>query len=140
MFRAGVTIALSTDQSFGIEEPSCSIPSRMSLPRPFEARRPSSTTKVGENEGAVITAAEFATAKSVSFIVRQVTGLLCVAIPQERTDALELPLTIAKNTDRERTAFAVTVDAVVGTTTGVSPTERAITTVASSDRRARHDI
>lgn len=38
-----------------------------------------------ENEGAVITAAEFATAKSVSFIVRQATGLLCDAIPQERT-------------------------------------------------------
>ena len=86
-----------------------------------------------ENEGDIIMAAEFATAESISFIVRQAAGLLCVAIPEERADRLDLPLMVAKNTDRERTAFAVSVDAVEGTTTGVSPTERARTAVALAD-------
>lgn len=86
-----------------------------------------------ENEGDLIMAAEFATAESISFIVRQAAGLLCVAITEERADQLEIPLMVANNTDRERTAFAVSVDAVVGTTTGVSPTERAITSVALAD-------
>ena len=86
-----------------------------------------------ENEGDIIMAAEFATAESISFIVRKAAGLLCVAIPEDRADRLDLPLMVAKNTDRERTAFAVSVDAVEGTTTGVSPTERARTAVALAD-------
>ncbi len=86
-----------------------------------------------ENEGDVIMAAEFATAESISFIVRQAAGLLCVAITEERADELDLPLMVANNTDRERTAFAISVDAIEGTTTGVSPTERAVTAVALAD-------
>jgi 3,4-dihydroxy 2-butanone 4-phosphate synthase/GTP cyclohydrolase II len=80
-----------------------------------------------ENEGDLIMAAELVTAEDMVFIVRQGAGLVCTAITAERADLLELPLMVARNTERERTAFTITVDAKVGTTTGISAEDRAAT-------------
>ena len=92
-----------------------------------------------ENEGDFIMAAELATPEAMSFIVRQGAGLLCVAIPEDVADRLDLPLMVSRNTDPERTAFAITVDAAVGTTTGISATERALTARVLADPTSTAD-
>jgi 3,4-dihydroxy 2-butanone 4-phosphate synthase/GTP cyclohydrolase II len=88
-----------------------------------------------ENEGDLILAAEHATPEAIAFMVRHTSGMLCVALPGERLDALELPLMVERNTDSLRTAYTVTVDVRHGTTTGISAADRAATIRALVDAR-----
>src|SRR5215469_11901503 len=80
-----------------------------------------------ENEADLCMAAQFATAEKVNFIVRQACGLLCVALSGERLDALRLPLAESGGHPLQGTAFTTSVDAVHGTTTGISAYDRATT-------------
>jgi 3,4-dihydroxy 2-butanone 4-phosphate synthase / GTP cyclohydrolase II len=86
-----------------------------------------------ENEGDLIMAAERVTPSAVAFMVRHTTGLLCVAMPDERADELDLPLMVTKGNDPKGTAFTVTVDLREGVTTGVSAVDRAATIAALAD-------
>ena len=90
-----------------------------------------------ENEGDLILAAEFATPAAIAFMVRHTSGVLCVALPADRLDALELPLMVERNTDSMRTAYTVTVDFRHGTTTGISAADRAATIRALVDPAAQ---
>jgi 3,4-dihydroxy 2-butanone 4-phosphate synthase/GTP cyclohydrolase II len=83
-----------------------------------------------EDEGDLILAGEHATPEKLAFFVRHTSGLICAAITEERADQLQLPLMVANNTEAQRTAFTVTVDAKVGTTTGISAVDRATTVKA----------
>jgi len=80
-----------------------------------------------ENEGDLIISAEYATPESMAFFVRHTSGLICAAITNQRADELDLPLMVDRNTEAQRTAFTVTVDYRVGTTTGISASDRAAT-------------
>jgi 3,4-dihydroxy 2-butanone 4-phosphate synthase/GTP cyclohydrolase II len=86
-----------------------------------------------ENEGDLIMAAEKATTEAIAFMVRYTSGLLCVALPGARLDALELPLMVPDNSEAMRTAFTISVDARVGTSTGISAADRASTIRALAD-------
>jgi len=78
-----------------------------------------------ENEGDLILAADRVTPEAIAFMVRHTSGLLCVALEGARLDALAIPLMVPNNTDAHHTAFAVSVDARRGTTTGISAADRA---------------
>ena len=80
-----------------------------------------------ENEGDLMILAEKATAEKVAFMVRHTTGILCVAMTQERARTLHLPLMVEENQDSKKTAFTVSVDYKPGITTGVSAQERSNT-------------
>jgi 3,4-dihydroxy 2-butanone 4-phosphate synthase/GTP cyclohydrolase II len=80
-----------------------------------------------ENEGDLIFAAEHATPQMVAFMVRYTSGYICVAIPEAEADRLDLPPMVAANQDTYKTAYAVTVDARHGVTTGISAADRAHT-------------
>jgi 3,4-dihydroxy 2-butanone 4-phosphate synthase len=80
-----------------------------------------------ENEGDFIGAAETATAESVALMLRNCTGVVCVPLEKSKADALGLPLMVPNNEDPFRTAFTVTADYKVGTTTGISASDRAST-------------
>jgi 3,4-dihydroxy 2-butanone 4-phosphate synthase/GTP cyclohydrolase II len=80
-----------------------------------------------ENEGDLIVAAEKATAETLAFMIRHTSGVVCVALPAARCDALQLPLMVPRGQDAHGTAFTVTVDARRGTTTGISAADRAVT-------------
>ncbi len=80
-----------------------------------------------ENEGDLMILAEKATAEKVAFMVRHTTGILCVAMTQERARRLHLPLMVEENQDSKKTAFTVSVDYKPGITTGVSAMERSNT-------------
>jgi len=80
-----------------------------------------------ENEGDLIFAAEKVTPEHISFMVRHCSGIICVPMEAERLEQLNLPPMAAENTESMRTAFTVSVDAVRGTTTGISAADRAAT-------------
>jgi len=80
-----------------------------------------------ENEGDLMILAEKATVEKVAFMVRHTTGILCVAMTQERARTLHLPLMVEENQDSKKTAFTVSVDYKPGITTGVSAQERSNT-------------
>jgi 3,4-dihydroxy 2-butanone 4-phosphate synthase/GTP cyclohydrolase II len=87
-----------------------------------------------ENEGDLIMAAEHVTPADIAFMVRHTSGVLCVALPGERCDALDLPLMVGDhNTEQQRTAFTHTVDLAAGTTTGISAADRSATIRALAD-------
>ncbi|MEU4558236.1 bifunctional 3,4-dihydroxy-2-butanone-4-phosphate synthase/GTP cyclohydrolase II [Actinoplanes sp. NPDC023936] len=88
-----------------------------------------------ENEGDLIFAAEHATPELVAFMVRYTSGYICVPLPEEEADRLDLPPMFHTNQDARGTAYAVTVDARHGVSTGISAADRAhtIRLLASAD-------
>ncbi|MEU8639436.1 3,4-dihydroxy-2-butanone-4-phosphate synthase [Amycolatopsis sp. NPDC048633] len=90
-----------------------------------------------ENEADLVLSAAHMTPEKMAFLLRHTTGIVCVPMPAARADALGLPLMVADNTDRHRTAFTVTVDALDGTTTGVSAADRTATARRLADPAAR---
>ncbi len=82
-----------------------------------------------ENEGDLVAAATFATPELVNFMAVHGRGLICVAMPPDRADALDLPLMAEINKEGFGTAFTVSVDAHprYGTTTGISAADRSRT-------------
>ena len=92
-----------------------------------------------ENEGDLIMAAEKITPEAMGFFVRHTSGVICMPMLGERLDALQLPLMVSNNTESQRTAFTVSVDAVHDVTTGISAADRATTvrTLIAADARAR---
>ena len=88
-----------------------------------------------ENEGDLIIAAEKMTPDKMAFMIRYTSGVICLPLEGERLDDLQLPLMVtgAENTEGQRTAFTVSVDAKVGTTTGISAADRAATIQALID-------
>ena len=89
-----------------------------------------------ENEGDLMLRADMATTEKVAFMVRHTTGILCVAMTQDRARELHLPLMVEENQDSKKTAFTVSVDYKVGITTGVSAEERANTVRALANNSA----
>ena len=85
-----------------------------------------------ENEGDLILAAEFATPEAMAFMIRHSSGIVCVAVTEEHADRLRLPLMVSDADDPRGTAFTVSIDLKVGTTTGVSADDRSATIRALS--------
>jgi 3,4-dihydroxy 2-butanone 4-phosphate synthase / GTP cyclohydrolase II len=90
-----------------------------------------------ENEGDLIVAAEKITPETIAFMVRYTSGVICMPVMGERLDQLHIPLMVAANTDHQRTAFTVSVDARRGVTTGISASDRATTIKAMIDPETR---
>ena len=80
-----------------------------------------------ENEGDLVVAAEKATPEAINFMAREGRGLICVPMMGSDLDRLDLSPMVAEQQDNFRTAFAVSVDARQGVTTGISAHDRAHT-------------
>lgn len=81
-----------------------------------------------ENEGDFIIASSHITPEVVNFMSKHGRGLICVALLEERCDALGLELMVNNNTALHETAFTVSVDLLGhGCTTGISAHDRAKT-------------
>ena len=92
-----------------------------------------------ENEADLCLAAQFASAETINFFAHQACGLICVALTGARLDALRLPQAASRHEPLQGTAFAVSVDAHHGTTTGISAHDRATTIHALIDHATRPD-
>ena len=82
-----------------------------------------------ENEGDFIMAADQVTPESINFMARYGRGLICLPAIQKRLEELKIPAMVGDqdNTAILGTRFTVSVDAVNGTTTGISAHDRAET-------------
>jgi 3,4-dihydroxy 2-butanone 4-phosphate synthase/GTP cyclohydrolase II len=80
-----------------------------------------------ENEGDLAMAAEMVTPEAINFMARYGRGLVCLALTEERADALDLPLMVRENTSPFGTAFTVSIEARGKVTTGISAADRAAT-------------
>jgi len=80
-----------------------------------------------ENEGDFCFAAEHVTPEKVNFMAMHGRGLICLSLTDDRLRQLDVPLMVEKNTSRFETAFAVSIDAKTGISTGISAYDRART-------------
>ncbi len=80
-----------------------------------------------ENEGDLVMAAEKITPEAVNFFATHARGLICVPMTVDRIEALQLRPMVKNNTAKLGTRFTVSVDALHGTTTGISAYDRALT-------------
>jgi 3,4-dihydroxy 2-butanone 4-phosphate synthase / GTP cyclohydrolase II len=80
-----------------------------------------------ENEGDLAFAAETCTPEKINFMAKYGRGLICVSLDRKRLDDLNIPPMVEQNTSRFSTAFAVSVEAAHGTTTGISAPDRSTT-------------
>jgi 3,4-dihydroxy 2-butanone 4-phosphate synthase / GTP cyclohydrolase II len=90
-----------------------------------------------ENEGDLAIAAEKATPAAINFMATHGRGLICLALSEERCDALGLPLMVERNTSTFGTAFTVSIEARGKVTTGISAADRAATVRAAIDPATR---
>ncbi|MBM4276558.1 MAG: bifunctional 3,4-dihydroxy-2-butanone-4-phosphate synthase/GTP cyclohydrolase II [Deltaproteobacteria bacterium] len=86
-----------------------------------------------ENEGDLTMAAEKVTPEAINFMAKYGRGLICLSLTEERLNELRLPMMVSDNTSRFQTAFAVSIDARKGTTTGISAADRATTILTATD-------
>jgi 3,4-dihydroxy 2-butanone 4-phosphate synthase / GTP cyclohydrolase II len=86
-----------------------------------------------ENEGDLVIPAQMCTPDAVNFMATHGRGLICLALPGQRLDALGLPLMAASNSSRHETAFTVSIEAREGVTTGISAHDRARTVAVAID-------
>ncbi len=86
-----------------------------------------------ENEGDIIFAAAKATPELMAWTIRYSSGVICVPMPAEMLDRLEIPLMTPHNKDAYRTAYTISVDARDGVSTGISAADRAHTVRVLAD-------
>ncbi len=86
-----------------------------------------------ENEGDLIFAASKATPELMAFTIRHSSGVICVPMPADMLDRLEIPLMTPHNKDKLRTAYTISVDARDGVSTGISAADRAHTARVLAD-------
>jgi 3,4-dihydroxy-2-butanone 4-phosphate synthase len=77
-----------------------------------------------ENEADLVVAAEKATKHNLLFLMNYGKGLMCIPCEGDVLDRLEIPQMIQNNNDKFSTPFSLSVDAVEGTTTGMSVFDR----------------
>jgi 3,4-dihydroxy 2-butanone 4-phosphate synthase/GTP cyclohydrolase II len=90
-----------------------------------------------ENEGDMIFSAEKATPELINFLVKNAGGLICVPMMDSRLNELDIDMMTNNNTALHETAFTISVDYLVGTTTGISVFDRYKTIKALIDQNTK---
>ncbi len=94
-----------------------------------------------ENEGDLIIPAQMATPEAINFMAKFGRGLICLALPRDRADQLQLELMSQNNRSRHQTAFTVSIEAREGISTGISAHDRSHTiSVAIDPTKSAQDI
>lgn len=92
-----------------------------------------------ENEGDMILPAERVTPEKINFMTKHARGLICLALTSERARDLSFTPMVPNNTAKLGTAFTVSIDAINGTTSGISAFDRAATVRAVIGEAAKAD-
>jgi 3,4-dihydroxy 2-butanone 4-phosphate synthase/GTP cyclohydrolase II len=90
-----------------------------------------------ENEGDLVMASAKVTPQAINCMAREGRGLVCVSLTAARLEQLKLSPMVERNTSKLGTNFAVSVDAVKGTTTGISAHDRARTIKVLLDPKSK---
>jgi 3,4-dihydroxy 2-butanone 4-phosphate synthase/GTP cyclohydrolase II len=86
-----------------------------------------------ENEGDLVIPAQMCTPQAVNFMAKHGRGLICLALTQERANALRIPMMTQFNGTPQKTAFTVSIEAKEGISTGISAHDRAHTISVAID-------
>ncbi len=89
-----------------------------------------------ENEGDLIMSAEKVRPQDINFMAQNGRGLICAPVSGDVADRLDLYLVAKKNTEAFKTNFTISVDYKIGTTTGISASDRAKTIRALADENS----
>ncbi|TVP68563.1 MAG: bifunctional 3,4-dihydroxy-2-butanone-4-phosphate synthase/GTP cyclohydrolase II [Nitriliruptor sp.] len=92
-----------------------------------------------ENEGDLVLAADAVTTEQMAFVIQHTSGFVCVPMLGDDLDRLDLPPMVTRNQDPKGTAYAISVDAAEGTTTGISAADRARTCQVLADPATEPD-
>ncbi|MCX6282829.1 MAG: 3,4-dihydroxy-2-butanone-4-phosphate synthase, partial [Bacteroidetes bacterium] len=65
-----------------------------------------------ENEGDLVIPAEKVSPHVINFMAKHGGGLICLPVVRDRLEELNIDRMVTKNTDPNRTAFTVSIDAV----------------------------
>jgi 3,4-dihydroxy 2-butanone 4-phosphate synthase/GTP cyclohydrolase II len=90
-----------------------------------------------ENEGDLCMAAEKVTPAAINFMAKHGRGLICLSMTEKRLETLDIPMMVQENTSPRTTAFAVSIEARDGVTTGISAADRARTIQVAVDEKTR---
>jgi 3,4-dihydroxy 2-butanone 4-phosphate synthase/GTP cyclohydrolase II len=90
-----------------------------------------------ENEGDLLMAAEKVTPEKINFMAKYGRGLICLPATRERLQQLDIPPMVTRSTAHLNTAYAVSIDAREGITTGISAYDRAVTIKRFTDPDAK---
>jgi 3,4-dihydroxy 2-butanone 4-phosphate synthase/GTP cyclohydrolase II len=86
-----------------------------------------------ENEGDLVIPAQMCTPQAVNFMAKYGRGLICLALMQDRANALRIPMMTHVNGTAHQTAFTVSIEAREGISTGISAHDRAHTISVAID-------
>ncbi len=92
-----------------------------------------------ENEGDIFFAAESLTRQQMAMLIREGSGIVCLCLPEEKVQALALPMMVDHNSSHFQTAFTISIEAASGVTTGVSAADRVTTVQAAIAEQAGPD-
>ncbi len=94
-----------------------------------------------EDEGDLIFPAEAIHADVINFMIRNSSGIICLAMTAEKLKELDIPLMVSleENSSGKGTPFTVSIEARHGVTTGVSAADRAATILAAAREGAKAD-
>ena len=84
-----------------------------------------------ENEADIIFGAESLTTEQTALLIRECSGIVCLCLPHEKVDALDLPMMVTHNQSKFQTGFTISIEAKEGVTTGVSAKDR-LTTIQAA--------
>jgi 3,4-dihydroxy 2-butanone 4-phosphate synthase / GTP cyclohydrolase II len=90
-----------------------------------------------ENEGDLIISTSNSNAKNINFMAKYGRGLICLALDSVQAKRLNLSLMSTNNQSRNKTAFAVSIEAKKGITTGISALDRAKTIKIASNKNVK---
>jgi 3,4-dihydroxy 2-butanone 4-phosphate synthase/GTP cyclohydrolase II len=90
-----------------------------------------------ENEGDLILAGEMVSPDKINFMAKNCRGLICLAMSQEKCDALNLSQMVSDNKSGHGTGFTISIEAASGITTGISAADRSRTVKVASKSRAK---
>lgn len=86
-----------------------------------------------ENEGDLFIPAQMCTPEAINFMAKYGRGLICLAMTEDRADALQIPMMTQFNATPHKTAFTVSIEAREGVSTGISAHDRAHTVAVAID-------
>ena len=84
-----------------------------------------------ENEADLVAAAATLTHDVMARMIRDCSGIVCLCLDGATVDKLQLPMMATNNDSRYGTPFTISIDARLGTTTGVSAGDRLATVRAA---------
>jgi 3,4-dihydroxy 2-butanone 4-phosphate synthase/GTP cyclohydrolase II len=86
-----------------------------------------------ENEGDFVMAAQKVSAKDINFMAKEGRGLICTPIDSDIADRLNFYPMVQDSKEANKCNFTVSVDLKLGTTTGISASDRAKTIQSIAD-------